>query len=348
MQFQSPIFRNYPYAAVSDKLDAAKSKVEDEALKLKNKAVNAAQDASAPTGANLYARFAFAGAVCCAITHGALTPVDVVKTRIQLEPEVYNKGFIGGFRQVIAKEGAGALLTGLGPTAAGYFLQGAFKFGGYEFWKKTFIDAVGVDKASDNRAAIYLASAGIAEFFADVALCPLEAVRIRLVSQPTFANGLAGGFARILREEGFMSFYGGFVPILFKQIPYTCAKFAVYEAVFEKAIAATGKTKETLAPLTFTSLNLGSGLIAGFAAALISQPADTMLSRVNKVKAAPGEGMVSRLSTIAKQLGVKGLFGGTGPRLVMIGTLTAGQFAIYGDIKKALGATAGVEIAKAK
>lgn len=51
-----------------------------------------------------------------------------VKTRIQLEPEVYNKGFIGGFRQVIQKEGAGALLTGLGPTAAGYFLQGAFKF----------------------------------------------------------------------------------------------------------------------------------------------------------------------------------------------------------------------------
>lgn len=51
-----------------------------------------------------------------------------MKTRIQLEPEVYNKGFIGGFRQVIQKEGAGALLTGLGPTAAGYFLQGAFKF----------------------------------------------------------------------------------------------------------------------------------------------------------------------------------------------------------------------------
>lgn len=37
---------------------------------------------------------------------------------------------IGGFRQVVAKEGAGALLTGFGPTAAGYFLQGAFKFGG--------------------------------------------------------------------------------------------------------------------------------------------------------------------------------------------------------------------------
>lgn len=45
----------------------------------------------APTGVDLYMRFAFAGAVCCSVTHGALTPVDVVKTRIQLEPEVYNR-----------------------------------------------------------------------------------------------------------------------------------------------------------------------------------------------------------------------------------------------------------------
>ncbi len=37
-----------------------------------------APGAVAPTGVDLYARFAFAGAVCCAVTHGALTPVDVV------------------------------------------------------------------------------------------------------------------------------------------------------------------------------------------------------------------------------------------------------------------------------
>ena len=29
------------------------------------------------SGAALYSRFAFAGAVCCAVTHGGLTPVDV-------------------------------------------------------------------------------------------------------------------------------------------------------------------------------------------------------------------------------------------------------------------------------
>src|SRR6478735_17868 len=124
-----------------------------------------------------------------------------------------------GFRQVVQSEGAGALLTGFGPTAAGYFLQGAFKFGGYEFWKKTFIDMVGVEKASENRTAIYLGSSAIAEFFADVALCPLEATRIRLVSQPTFASGLLSGFSKILKEEGAIKgFYSGFGPILLKQV----------------------------------------------------------------------------------------------------------------------------------
>lgn len=29
------------------------------------------------SGIGLYSRFAFAGAVCCSVTHGALTPVDV-------------------------------------------------------------------------------------------------------------------------------------------------------------------------------------------------------------------------------------------------------------------------------
>ena len=30
-----------------------------------------------PEGLALYSRFAFAGAVCCSLTHGAFTPVDV-------------------------------------------------------------------------------------------------------------------------------------------------------------------------------------------------------------------------------------------------------------------------------
>ncbi|KIW63520.1 hypothetical protein PV04_08517 [Phialophora macrospora] len=311
--------------------------------------VGAALTATAPppktlSGIDLYSRFAFAGAVCCSVTHGGLTPVDVVKTRIQLDPVTYNRGLIGGFRQVIANEGAGALLTGVGPTFAGYFLQGAFKFGGYEFFKQQSINVLGYETASNNRTAVYLASSALAEFFADIALCPLEATRIRLVSEPTFASGLVGGFSKILKNEGVGAFYSGFGPILFKQVPYTMAKFVVYEKVAETVWQSLDKN--TASDGTKTVVNLGSGLIAGFAAAIVSQPADTMLSKINKTKGLPGESTTSRLFKIAKELGIRGSYAGIGARLFMVGTLTAGQFAIYGDIKRVIGAVGGVEISK--
>jgi solute carrier family 25 phosphate transporter 3 len=178
---------------------------------------------------------------------------------------------IGGFRKVIANEGAGALLTGAGPTFAGYFLQGAFKFGGYEFFKQQCINNLGYETAANNKTAVYLASSAAAEFFADIALCPLEATRIRLVSEPTFATGLVSGFGKIYRQEGIGAFYSGFGPILFKQVPYTMAKFVVYEKMVE-LMYGNFVNKNTASDGTKTFVNLGSGLMAGFAAALVSQP----------------------------------------------------------------------------
>ncbi|RTE70629.1 hypothetical protein BHE90_014979 [Fusarium euwallaceae] len=293
----------------------------------------------------LYSRFAFAGAVCCSVTHGALTPVDVVKTRIQLDPATYNRGMIGGFRQVIQSEGAGALLTGIGPTLAGYFLQGGLKFGGYEFFKKQSINVIGHENARNNRIAVYCVSGAAAEFFADIALCPLEATRIRLVSEPGFANGLVPGFTKIARQEGLAAFYSGFGPILFKQVPYTMTKFVFYEKVSEFAYSNFFDKAKTSDGMQ-TAINLGSGLIAGFAAAIASQPADTMLSKINKTKGLPGESNTSRLIKIGRELGLRGSFSGIGARLFMVGAMSAGQFAIYGDLKKAMGAVGGVEIAK--
>lgn len=119
------------------------------------------------------------------------------------------------------------------------------------------------------------------------------------------------------------------------RVPYTVTKFVVYEKVAENILARFDKSK--LSGGALTSINLGSGLIAGFAAAIVSQPADTMLSKINKTKGLPGESTVSRLAKIARELGIRGSFAGLPTRLFMVGGLTAGQFAIYGDIKKALG-----------
>lgn len=57
--------------------------------------------AQGPFDAVHFLKGGLAGGICCGITHGGLCPVDVVKTRIQLDPVTYNRGMIGGFSQVI-------------------------------------------------------------------------------------------------------------------------------------------------------------------------------------------------------------------------------------------------------
>jgi len=57
-----------------------------------------------------------AGALCATTTHAIWTPVDVVKTRIQIDPTYKKFGIISGTRHVIATEGPAALLTGFGPS----------------------------------------------------------------------------------------------------------------------------------------------------------------------------------------------------------------------------------------
>jgi solute carrier family 25 phosphate transporter 3 len=103
------------------------------------------------------------------------------------------------------------------------------------------------------------------------------------------------------------------------------AKFVVYEKVSE-LVYQNLVDKSTASSGVNTTVNLGSGLIAGFAAALISQPADTMLSKINKTQGLPGEGTTSRLIKIAKELGIRGSYSGVGARLFMVGTLVSAFF----------------------
>jgi len=139
-----------------------------------------------------YTKSALAGGICCGITHGAVCPVDVVKTRIQLEPQKYNKGMIGGFKQVIGEEGVMALSTGLGATAIGYFIQGWFKFGGVEFFKIKAAGALG-DAAPGLVAVLRVGLCGAARF----ALRPVLALLVALVAYSFAALGIAAVVANV-------------------------------------------------------------------------------------------------------------------------------------------------------
>merc|ERR1712061_871237 len=88
-----------------------------------------------------------------------------------------------------------------------------------------------------------------------------------------------------------------------------------------------------------TGVSLGSGVVAGVVSAIISHPADTLLSKVNKAGAG-GEGSIpARMLNITKETGVMKLCTqGLGARCVMIGTLTALQFGIFDTVMRSLGA----------
>jgi len=97
----------------------------------------------APLGVGTYAAFGGAGAVGCCATHALVTPLDVVKTRKQTAPASFGAlSVAAGLRKIYKEEGgARGWFTGLGPTACGYAWYGATVYPGYEFFKRTLLEA---------------------------------------------------------------------------------------------------------------------------------------------------------------------------------------------------------------
>merc|ERR1719454_379868 len=168
-------------------------------------------------------------------------------------------------KEVAATEGSGALLTGIVPTFQGYFVQGFFKFGGVEICKTQFAKKLCSSEkdAWERRDMITLGGSAVAEFVADIFLCPYEAVRIRSVSDPTYASGMMATGSKMVSEMGVVgALYSGFGPMLFKQIPYTMAKFAVQQKVAEKIYDGMGKSPADMSPSMNVTISLASGVVA--------------------------------------------------------------------------------------
>merc|ERR1711899_368380 len=131
--------------------------------------------------------------------------------------------------------------------------------------------------------------------------------------------------------HGFISmqgaFFKGLKPLWLRQIPYTMMKFACFEKTVEllyKHVVPKPRaecTKSEQLVVTFAA-----GYIAGVFCAIVSHPADVVVSVLNKT---PG----ATAGEVLKDLGFKGCWQGLGPRIIMIGTLTALQWFIYDTVK---------------
>ncbi|XP_065872677.1 mitochondrial phosphate carrier protein 3, mitochondrial-like [Euphorbia lathyris] len=278
-----------------------------------------------------YAASAAGGILSCGITHTAVTPLDLVKCNMQIDPSKY-KSVTSGFGVLLKEQGVKGLFKGWTPTLLGYSAQGACKMGFYEFFKKYYSDIAGPEYASKYKTLIYLAGSASTELIADVALCPMEAVKVRVQTQPGFARGLADGMPKIIRSEGYAGLYKGLVPLWGRQVPYTMMKFVTFETIVEQIYKHVIPTpKEQCSKSLQLGISFAGGYVAGVLCAIVSHPADNMVSFLNNAKGATAADAI-------KKIGWKGLFTrGLPLRIVMIGTLTGAQWGIYDAFKVFVG-----------
>eukprot|EP01134_Creolimax_fragrantissima_P007640 CFRG7640T1 len=288
-----------------------------------------------PHTSTYYGKCMLGGILSCGITHTAITPLDVVKCNMQVNPKKYT-GLLQGIKTIAAEEGASALFKGWAPTAIGYSMQGLCKFGFYEYFKDLYSTMAGEENAFKYRGLIYLAGSASAEFFADMALCPMEMVKVKVqTSVPgTFPTTLGAAVSAIRADAGSRFPFGSLVPLWSRQIPYTMAKFFFFEKVVEGFYTYVfTEPKDSYTKSTQLGITFASGYTAGIICAIVSHPADSLVSLMGK----PSNKGKS-VGQIAGEVGMKALCtNGIGTRILMIGTLTGLQWWIYDTFKVTMG-----------
>eukprot|EP00759_Apiculatamorpha_spiralis_P012794 PhF_6_TR19685/c0_g1_i1/m.28738/K15102/SLC25A3, PHC, PIC; solute carrier family 25 (mitochondrial phosphate transporter), member 3 len=267
------------------------------------------------------------GGVLSGLPHTILTPLDVVKCRMQVGEY---SSMVDGFRTIWKTEGTlSAFYRGWAPTFVGYSFQGALKFGLYEYFKFSFAPApVAGAKSHGHTVILFAVASACAELFADVALAPWEAVKVKMQTTRKFEPKLSVVMPRMWDGEGLRGFFKGLPPLWARQVPYTVAKFTFFEKTIHFIYAHVLQTTSVSSSVQL-GVTLLSGYISGIFCALVSHPADTVITKINQRH----DGGVAASLQILAEIGCMGVWRGVGIRILMIGTLTGLQWLIYDTFK---------------
>jgi len=294
-----------------------------------------------------------AGGLSCSFAHGIATPLDVIKTRMQTNPELYDGCVTTAFRRIVRAEGPMFLWQGLAPTVVGYFLEGGLKIGVYELIKGSplVMGSGPVALCLREHPVLRLLLAGaVSGVVASAVLCPVEDARIRMVAQPDITrevtceevadvgevctseqlSGLDTSL-KLYKEEGARAVYDGFGAMLLKQVPYTVSKQCSFDALMTAALTAPAVAASSALLLV---ARLGAAAVSAILSCLTSQPGDVLLTALYKDSAHSG----SLREVVAQGGGTwRALFVGTKARLLHVGFLNTMQLVTYDMLRVAFG-----------
>jgi solute carrier family 25 oxoglutarate transporter 11 len=195
-------------------------------------------------------------------------------------------------------------------------------------------------------AALPFINGGLAGMTATTVIQPIDMVKVRLQlageGAKTGPRPSAFGIARDIIAQGkVLDLYTGLSAGLLRQAVYTTARLGFFDTFMNQL---TVRAAERNTRVGFFE-RAGAGLTAGGLAAMIGNPADLALIRMQSdglkpvAERAHYKSVVDALSRIARNEGIAALWAGATPTVVRAMALNFGQLAFFSEAKHQLKAT---------
>ncbi|KAJ6810704.1 putative mitochondrial succinate-fumarate transporter 1 [Iris pallida] len=252
---------------------------------------------------------------CC------LQPIDVIKTRLQLDRTRAYRGIAHCGSTVVRTEGVRALWKGLTPFATHLTLKYALRMGSNSLLQSALKDADTGNLSNRGRLAAGF-GAGVLE--ALVIVTPFEVVKIRLQQQKGMSlellkyKGPIHCARTIIREEGIFGLWAGAAPTVMRNGTNQAAMFTAknaFDVILWKKHEGDGKVLHPWQSMI-------SGFLAGTAGPICTGPFDVVKTRLMAQSRSAGDvkykGMVHAIRTIYAEEGLLALWKGLLPRLMRI------------------------------
>ncbi|KNC49084.1 carrier protein [Thecamonas trahens ATCC 50062] len=290
---------------------------------------------------------AFGGIASC-VAECCTIPIDVVKTRLQLQGELgATRAYTGVFdavRTMARKEGIKALFGGLSPALLRQATYGSMRYGLYTPMKTLL--GIPPDMPKDQMPLTLKVVAGAGAGALSSAICnPADLIKVRMQAAgmagdavKTRYTSLLHAFTHIIRNEGVLALWSGVGPTCARATVLAAAELPAYDELkyFIQKHRLLGSHSDNGLPLHAVT---ATG--AGFVSALASSPFDVAKSRMLNQPRDPATGkgklyksMIDCFIKSVKAEGVLCLWNGFWPNFARIGPRVIIIFIVMEQLKK--------------
>ncbi|TFK66848.1 mitochondrial carrier [Pluteus cervinus] len=240
-------------------------------------------------------------------------PLDVVKTRMQLETGKSTQGLVGTLRSIVKEEGAGRLYRGLVPPLLLEAPKRAVKFAANDYWGKTYLNVTGESKMTQSLSILTGCSAGATESFVVV---PFELVKIKLQDKTSTYKGPMDVVKQVVRKDGLLGLYAGMESTFWRHLWWNGGYFGCIFQVRE--LLPKRESQQGVLMNNFIS-----GAVGGFAGTVLNTPFDVVKSRIQGAERVPGvipkyNWTYPALVTIFREEGAAALYKGFVPKVLRL------------------------------